>query len=203
MPADGDDAVTGYQIFEQADAEKPPPKKAIVFVGSSSIRKWDLRKSFPDLKTINRGFGGSQIEDSTHFSDRIVTKHEPRVIVLYAGDNDIARGKSPKQVHADFQAFVKKVHASLRETKIVYIGIKPSIARWKLVDKMRQANTLIQSECKPQERLVYVDVETPMIGRDGRPRADLFAADGLHLSAKGYTLWTKLVRPHVVTLHRD
>ena len=81
--------------FEAADQKQPPPKGGIVFVGSSSIRLWDVKKSFPGLPVINRGFGGSQIEDSTHFAERIVFPYEPCAVVFYAGDNDIASGKSP------------------------------------------------------------------------------------------------------------
>ena len=120
--------------FEEQDAKKPPPQNAIVFVGSSSVRLWKLQKSFPDLQTINRGFGGSQIVDSVHFAERIILKHEPRIVALYAGDNDIAAGKSPTQVAADFKQFVKSVRIMLPKTRIIFIAIKPSIKRWNLGD---------------------------------------------------------------------
>ncbi len=188
---------SAIEKFEQADAKNPPEKGGVLFVGSSSIRLWKLDESFPKLGAANRGFGGSEIADSTHFADRIVTKHEPRVVVLYAGDNDVAKGKSPERVHGDFNAFVKTVHAELPETRIVYVAIKPSIKRWSLVGKMRRANALIAKECEKDDRLAFVDVDRPMLGDDGKPRAELFLADGLHLNEKGYALWTKLVRPHL------
>src|SRR5712691_4050334 len=112
--------------FEQQDKDKPPPKNAVLFAGSSSIRLWDLPKYFPGMDVINRGFGGSEVADSVHFADRLIVKHKPRIVVLYAGDNDIAAGKTPERVLADFKAFVKAVHAGLPKTKIVYISIKPS-----------------------------------------------------------------------------
>ncbi len=92
--------------FEKQDKENPPPMNGVVFAGSSSIRLWDLKKSFPDLDAINRGFGGSQIIDSVHFAPRIIVKHKPRMVVLFAGDNDLNAGKSPEQVLEDFRAFV-------------------------------------------------------------------------------------------------
>ena len=130
------------RAFEESDRERPPPKGAVLFVGSSSIVGWDLPKYLPDLQVINRGFGGSQIADSTHFAERIIIPYKPRIVVLYAGDNDIAAGKRPERVWADFKAFVAKVHADLPEARIVFIAIKPSIARWKLVEKMRRANRM-------------------------------------------------------------
>lgn len=200
QPADADPFAKwepSIRTFEEADEKSPPPKGAALFVGSSSIRQWDVAKSFPELETINRGFGGSEVADSVHFADRIVTRYEPRTIVLYAGDNDIAKGKTPERVHADFGAFVKKVRATLPETKIVFIAIKPSISRWKLIETIRRANGLIAADCAKDDGLAFVDVDGPMLGEDGRPRAELFRDDGLHLNAEGYALWTKLLRPHL------
>jgi lysophospholipase L1-like esterase len=183
--------------YEAKDRQNPPSKDGILFVGSSSIRLWDVRKSFPDLPVINRGFGGSQIADSVAFADRIVIPYRPRVIVFYAGDNDLASGKSPEQAAADFKAFLGKVRASLPTTRVVYVAIKPSISRWKLIDKVRQANALIAAEAKKDRLAVFVDVEPPMLGADGKPRPELFQKDGLHLNQEGYKLWTSLVRPHL------
>jgi len=183
--------------FERRDREQPPPKNALLFVGSSSIRLWDLSKSFPGVAAINRGFGGSQLADAVHFAPRIVLKYEPRMVVLYAGDNDIAAGKTPEQVHADFQAFVRTVHKELPKIRIAYISIKPSLRRWHLIDSIRQANALIEAECKKDKRLLYLDVVAPMLGGDGKPRPELFAKDGLHLNEKGYALWAALLKPHL------
>ncbi len=183
--------------FEAQDKKQPPPRNAILFVGSSSIRLWKLNDSFPKLDVINRGFGGSEIADSTHFADRIILKHAPRTVVLYAGDNDIAKGKSPEQVSKDFAQFVKTIHAKLPKTKIAFLAIKPSIKRWNLVGKMKAANASIQTQCQQDDRLVYVDIFKPMLDDDGKPRPELFAKDGLHLNAAGYQLWTQVVSGHV------
>lgn len=183
--------------FEAMDKEKPQKKGQILFVGSSSIRLWNLGKSFPGLDAINRGFGGSQIEDSTFYADRIVTNYEPRTIVLYGGDNDLASGKSAVQVADDFAAFVKKVREKLPKAKIVFVAIKPSIARWKNVENVRKANALIQKQCEAGEKLVFVDIDKPMLGEDGKPRQELFVKDGLHLSEKGYEIWDALLKPHL------
>ena len=181
--------------IEQQDKTKPPPKNAVLFVGSSSIRLWNLSKSFPGLDAINHGFGGSQIADSVQFAPRIVNKYEPRLIVFYAGDNDIGFGKKPEQVAADFRAFAAVVHKDLPQTKILFLSIKPSILRWKLWDKAQRANAEIEDFCKRDNRLVYVDIATPMLGEDGKPRSELFAPDGLHLNAKGYELWASILWP--------
>jgi len=185
------------RAFEAQDQKAPPAKGGIVFVGSSSIRLWDVEKSFPGLHALNRGFGGSQLADAVRYADRIVTPYQPRVVVLYAGDNDLAAGKSPAQVLEDYRQFVAKIHAALPNTRIVYIGVKPSLARWKLIDKVRATNQQIREFAAQDPRLVFVDVEKPMLGPDGKPRADLFLRDGLHLNAKGYQVWADLLRPHL------
>jgi lysophospholipase L1-like esterase len=183
--------------FEARDAERMPPADGILFVGSSSIVGWKLEECFPDLPVINRGFGGSQIADSVHFAPRIILPYRPKIIVLYAGDNDVASGKSPRRVLADYQQFVKTVHDALPNTRIVFIAIKPSLRRWQLVCTMREANELIRAVTQKDDRLGYVDVDKPMIGGDGKPRKELFKADGLHLNAEGYKLWTSLLLPHL------
>ncbi len=85
--------------FEKQDAIAPVAQNAILFVGSSSIRKWDLQKWLPGQPVINRGFGGSVLNDSLYYIDRIVSKYRPRMVVLYAGDNDIAAGLAPSRSH--------------------------------------------------------------------------------------------------------
>lgn len=157
--------------FEKQDAESPPEKGQILFIGSSSIRMWDLDKFFPQVDTINRGFGGSEVADSVHFFDRIVKPYAPRQIVMYAGDNDIGHGKTPVQVQKDFQEFVSKTHAALPETSIVYVAVKPSIRRWSLIEAVRETNKLIQHDCEQNSKLTFFDIDAPMIGDDGTPNS--------------------------------
>ena len=189
--------------FAAADEIKPPPQGGILFVGSSSIRMWKLPKYFPDLPVINRGFGGSEICDSVHYFDTLVAKHLPRVVVLYAGDNDVARGKNAAQVLSDFQSFVKLMKEKLPKARLVYISIKPSLARWKHAEEMEDANQRIAADCQADnERLHYVDVWQPMLDADQMPRKDLFLNDGLHLNHEGYQLWTGLLQQHLKSYPR-
>ena len=184
--------------FEASDKTNPPPREAILFVGSSSIRLWtNLAAAFPKQKTINRGFGGSQIADSVAFADRIILPYKPKMIVLYAGDNDIANGNSPEQVLADFKKFVSAIHGARPGTTIAFISIKPSPSRWHLADKQRAANQLIRALCEKEGRLGYIDVFTPMLGAGGEPRPELFVEDKLHLNAKGYELWRSVIEPYL------
>ncbi|EAQ77787.1 SGNH/GDSL hydrolase family protein [Blastopirellula marina] len=183
--------------LEAKDAKASPPKNGIVFIGSSSIRMWDLPKYFPDQAVINHGFGGSHLEDSVYYADRLVTSLQPRAVVLYAGDNDVGHGYTPERVKDDFLKFVDKVHAKLPETEILFIAVKPSLSRWKLVDQVRATNRLIAAECEKSDLLTFIDVDAPMIGEDGKPRAELFQKDGLHMTDAGYQIWTKLVQPEI------
>lgn len=184
--------------IEQRAAEHPPTKQGIVFVGSSSIRLWDLSKSFPKLPVFNSGFGGSHLADSVHFTPRIVLPYEPKIVVLYAGDNDLHSGKTPATVAADFAAFEKVIHDKLPETKIVYIAVKPSIARWKNIGNVRETNKLIAEQCaQDPKRLVFFDIDPLMIGANGEPDPALFVKDGLHMSPAGYEKWTTQLLPHL------
>ena len=188
------------KTIEERIADGTSPQDAVLFVGSSSIRKWKLEESFPDLKTANHGFGGSQLADSLHFFDRIVVPVRPSVIVIYAGDNDIASGKTSAMVCDDFRAFVEKVEQQLPDCrKVLYLSIKPSIKRWALAEKLQDANTSIRKVCESNPRLGFVDVWAPMLDAEAMPRADLFVEDGLHLNDQGYTVWSNALRPHLDT----
>jgi lysophospholipase L1-like esterase len=180
--------------FEEQDAQSPTQPGGVLFVGSSSIRLWDLKESFPDLNAVNRGFGGSYLSDVAHFAGRIVIPRKPRLVIVYGGDNDIAAGRTPEQVLEAYCRLVETIHAELPETRIAFISIKPSIARWKLVEKMRQANSAIAAIAVKDPRLAYIDIDAPMLGPDKLPRPELFRDDGLHLNAAGYKVWTDRVR---------
>lgn len=183
--------------FEEADQKHPPTKGGILFVGSSSIRMWDVQRSFSEQPVVNRGFGGSQIEDSTHFAERIIGRHEPRAIVFYAGDNDIGSGKSAETVASHFEQFVAKVRGKLPETHLFFIAIKPSGSRWKHIETQRAANEKIRAFCERGPKLTFVDVVKPMLGKDGQPREELFLKDKLHMTPAGYKVWNDLLRPQL------
>ncbi len=186
------------KAFEAADAKQMPTKGVFLFIGSSSIRMWtDLASDFPDRKVINRGFGGSQIVDSTHFADRIVIPYQPKMVLMYAGDNDLNDGKSPEQVLADYTAFVEKVRAKLPTVRIAFIAIKPSPSRANLMPKAAEANDLIKRYSTKKRNLTFIDIYTPMLGPDGQPRKELFLADMLHMNRGGYDVWKKAVKPYL------
>ena len=180
--------------FEAADKTNPPPTSATLFIGSSSIRLWTtLAEDFPKHRVINRGFGGSQIIDSVRYARRIVLPYKPRLVVLYAGGNDINAGKTPEQVAADYRAFVKTVHDALPATRIAYISIAPNPARWAQVDHVRAANALIEAHTRTDKRLAFINVFPKMLGEDGQPLPEIFSADRLHMNPKGYELWRGIV----------
>ncbi len=181
--------------FERMDRSNPPPREAILFVGSSTIRRWTtLASDFPGHRIINRGFGGSEILDATHFAERIIFPCAPRMIVLRSGGNDLSRGKSPEQVFVDFQEFVARVRARLPETEVAFISINPSPARWGQRAKDKALNTLIQQFARGKPWFKYIEMFDQVLGADGQPRAELFVADSLHFSAAGYAVLADRVR---------
>ncbi len=181
--------------FERQDRVTPPPQGAVLFVGSSTIRLWDTNTMFPDLDTINRGFGGSTYADVLLYADRIILPYKPKTIVLYAGDNDIAAGKSPEQVLADLKALIRKTRQTLPQTRIVILSIKLSNARWKLRDKMLKVNSMMQDLAKRDPKITYADLGKLLLDADGRPRPELFLKDGLHLNPSGYGIWAAALGP--------
>lgn len=180
------------------DLRQTPPSNAVLFTGSSSIRMWaSLRRDFPHLKVINRGFGGSHLEDLVFWAPKIVTPYKPRKIVVYSGENDIEVGQSPENALADFKAFVEYRDRELPGVPIIYISMKPSVLRWAKWPEMKRANELIKAEARKSKRVTFVDISTAMLGSDGKPRPELFLADGLHMNSAGYALWRQILLPYL------
>ena len=188
---------SAIQKFEDSDKVSPPPQNAIVFIGASSIVRWNLKESFPELgaQAINRGFGGSLAADSTRYADRIVIPYTPRMVVFYAGDNDVEANHTPEQIAGDFAAFEQKVHKALPTTQIVFISIKPSIRRFPWIEQIKGANALVRQYCATHPHLTFVDIVPQMLGADGKPRKELLVEDGLHMTPAGYRIWNDALRP--------
>ncbi len=182
--------------FEAADVVNPPPKGGIEFIGSSTITRWTtLVQDFPGLPVFNRGYGGSQIKDTTFFAPRIIIPYAPRIIVFHAGDNDLAAGATPEKVIADLKELIDLVHAKLPETEFCYISLKPSVKRERLRLEQQKVNEGANELSKSNSRFHYIDQYHMVIDAKGNPRPELFAADDLHLSEAGYKLLAERVRP--------
>lgn len=181
------------RAIEKRLMTNPPKPGAVYFAGSSSIVGWNLKTSFPDAGYINVGFGGSVISDSTHFAPRILTPHKPGTVVFYAGDNDIGRGDKAEVVAANFKEFVEAVRKDNPSCRVLFVAVKPSLARWKLFETQKKANALVRAYCESEKGLQFVDVVSLMLGADGLPISELFQKDGLHMTPKGYELWSEAV----------
>ncbi len=184
------------RAFELGDATNAPPQNAILFVGSSSIRLWtNLSSAFPGQPIIKRGFGGSYLSEAVAYAPRIVLPYHPRIVLLYAGDNDIADGKQPEEIAQDFDSFVKMVHSALPRTRIGYLAIKPSPVRMQFLAAIRKTNSLIRQRTRRDRHLFYVDTFSPMLDRKGQPNPALFEPDGLHPNARAYEIWASRIKP--------
>jgi lysophospholipase L1-like esterase len=184
--------------YIDADAKQMPAQGAVLFIGSSSIRMWTtLAQDFREIPVINRGFGGSFIEHSTLYADRIAIPYKPKIIVICAGTNDLAVGnKSPEQVFEDYKAFVAKIHTALPDTRVVFLAINPTVARWTQESRILETNFLIKRytiEHAKIEKMSYIDPHSQLMTADNRPRPDLLLADGLHFNALGYKVWRDLI----------
>ncbi|MDR6563054.1 MULTISPECIES: GDSL-type esterase/lipase family protein [unclassified Arcicella] len=186
------------KAFEKSDSISMPAPKQILLVGSSSLRLWTTYKEdLTGYAVINRGFGGSVMSDANEYFDRIVAKYQPKHILVYEGDNDLASGKSPETVFEDFKIFVEKAKKQLPKATIAYISIRPSIARVKIVDQQKKANQLIEDYCKTTKKLHFIDVQKHYYLPNGELMQDVFVADNLHLNAKGYQIWTAAIRKYL------
>lgn len=205
LPADKP-AASEINAFLQADRNRMPPVGAVLFMGSSSIRLWDsLARDFAEIPVINRGFGGSQIFESTMYADRIAFPYQPKIIVMAAGTNDLAYGnKNAQQVFEEFKDFAAKIHAGLPDTRVVYISINPTVSRWSKEAETLEANHLIEKwifeNNSKTQKLNFINSHAVLLTADGQPPANLLREDMLHFNAEGYKAWTAIVKPRVMAL---
>ena len=187
------------QQIKKRDSKQAPPKDAILFVGSSSIRLWkDLHKAFPEHTVLNRGFGGSTLEDLHRYLPDIVLPYQPKQVVIYSGENDLATDKvSPQEVLKRFDAVFQDIRKALPQVPITFISIKPSPSRLAFLEATIEANKLISQYLENQPNTQYVDVYSLMLDSQGKPRSDIFVEDRLHMNKKGYQIWVKAIAPHL------
>lgn len=187
--------------FSRQDSQQLPGTGMIVFTGSSSIRLWkSLEQDFHGHRVLNRGFGGSTLPDVIRYAGEVILKYKPRQVVIYCGENDLAADSSinGKTVLKRFKSLSAIIHDSLPETKILFIALKPSPSRIRLLEEIRDANRRIRRYIKPRKYMAYADVFTPMLGPDGLPPERLFVKDRLHMSPEGYKIWTEVVGPLLI-----
>lgn len=189
------------QAFKKQDSASFPKKNAILFIGSSSFTKWkDVQNDFPNYTIINRGFGGSSLPDQIRYVKDIVFPYQPKQIIIYCGENDLASSDTvtAKIVFRRFTQLFNLIRNKLPNVSIVFISMKPSPSRQLLMGKMREGNTLIRNFLKTKPRTGFVDVYKEMIDDEGKPVAELFVEDNLHMNKKGYAIWQKLIEPFLL-----
>lgn len=173
----------------------------IVFTGSSSIRLWkSLEQDFSSHRVLNRGFGGSILPDVIRYAGEVILKYKPKQAVIYCGENDLAADSSinGKTVLKRFKILTGIIHDSLPDTKILFIALKPSPSRIRLLEEIRDANRRIRRYIKHRKYMGYADVFTPMLGPDGLPAERFFVKDRLHMAPEGYKIWREVVNPLLI-----
>lgn len=188
------------QDFKKQDKLNPPAKHQVLFVGSSSFRKWtDVQNYFPGYKIINRGFGGSSLPDVIRYTDDVIFPYQPKQIFIYCGDNDLAASDTvtAATVFNRFQQLFNLIRKKLPNAYVAFVSIKPSPSRKKLMSKMESANALIKNFLSKKRNTGFVDVYHKMLNADGYPVSNIFLDDSLHMNAKGYVIWQKAIKPYL------
>jgi lysophospholipase L1-like esterase len=189
------------QAFKQKDSASFPPPNEILFVGSSSFTKWtDVQDYFPSYPIINRGFGGSSLPDVIRYAGDIIYPYKPKQIVIYCGENDLASSDSvtAQMVYDRFEILFAMIRSKFKNIPVIYISLKPSPSRQKLMPKMAGVNNAIQSFLKKKKNAVFIDVYHKMLKPDGTPMDDIFLEDRLHMNIKGYVIWQKEIAPYLL-----
>ena len=190
--------------FKKEDStHKLPAVQPILFVGSSSIRKWEnLRESFPGFPVLNRGFGGSTLTDVIRYANEVIFPYNPKQVVIYCGENDLASSETvtSQMVFKRFITLFGLIRKRLPNTSIEFISIKPSPSRVNIQAKVVEANRLIKGFIKKQLKCDFIDIYYPMLNADGSMQKELYLADDLHMTAEGYSIWQKIIAPYLLKI---
>ncbi|CAI8167411.1 MAG: Uncharacterised protein [Bacteroidota bacterium] len=173
-------------VLKNRIAQKKNKADLFVFYGSSTIRLWkNLDLDFPNLNTLNLGFGGAFIHSLSDYFEELFPDLNPKAIVLYLGGNDLTLGYSAKKIAEEIVLFLDKIHKKFPDAKIYNIAIKPSLERENELTKIKEINTRLEAISQTLPYLYQIDFYQKMI-RDNSIRKELFLQDGLHLNADGY-----------------
>ena len=188
--------------FAKVDSLQTPVKNSILFVGSSSFRKWtDINDYFPGYSIINRGFGGSVLTDVIYYAKETILKYHPKQIYIYCGENDIASSEAvtPEIVLTRFKDLLKIIRVNLNGSlPVVFVSLKPSVARWNMEERIVKTNNLIKQYIATQKNVSFLDIHNDMLDANGQVYKDIFIGDNLHMNAKGYQIWQKIIAPTLV-----
>ncbi|MBI2729357.1 MAG: G-D-S-L family lipolytic protein [Sphingobacteriales bacterium] len=188
------------QKFKQQDSIAMPKPNQILFIGSSSFTKWtDVQDYFPKHKILNRAFGGSTLKDVIYRADDVIFKYQPNQIVIYFGENDLAYDSTlyPAQVAERFFQLFTMIRSKYKKIPVIYVSMKPSPSRKNLMAKYNVANVMIKNFLASKRKTRFIDVYHHMLMPDGTPLDDIFTEDKLHMNAKGYKIWQKLLKPYL------
>ena len=184
--------------FAHQDSVDMPEPGGILFLGSSSFTIWkDVNDYFAGKKIVNRGFGGSQMSDVLHFKEKLILPYQPKQIVVYVGENDIASGEAPESVFEEGKQLVSWAKEQFPGVEFVLLSAKPSPRRWELRDKMKDLNVMLSEFASENEGVEYANIWEPMLGEDGKPKSEIFLKDSLHMTANGYKIWQKVLKPYL------
>ncbi len=187
------------QRYYKQDSVSFPGKGQVLFVGSSSIGMWkNLPASFPGHPVFGRGFGGSRMSDLLFHMQRLVIDYRPAQIVLYCGENDISNGVSPQDLLYDVKTFVRILELHLPGVPLLILSIKPSPLLFKLIEKQKEANRLIEEFCQTKSHLRFIDITKFMVDESGTPRKDLYLTDGLHVNTQAYCMWAQAIEKFLI-----
>ena len=192
--------------FSEQDRLTPAPQGAVLGVGSSSMRYWATNGMFNEhlspLTVINRGFGGSVMNDVAYFLAETVLRYKPRAVLLYEGDNDVSRGIALPRILTSLDLIIEQIHSQDPSIRLYLLSVKPSLDRWPLWPLMQSVNQAFEQRAESDSRITFIDVGSNMLNAEGRPKPDIFVGDGLHLNAAGYALWHASVASVVVPIEQ-
>ena len=189
--------------FKKLDEENPPQPGLTLFVGSSTFTIWkSMQEDMPDIALINRGFGGSQVTDLIEHFDTVIAPYDPKHIVIYEGDNDLASGKAPELVLSNYKKLLETIRERYAQVPVTVVSVKPSEARRDKIESMNELNQKLNVWASLTDNLYYLNTFDITVNGEGRPIPEYYQKDNLHLNQNGYKAWARKIAEHIKKVYQ-
>ncbi|MDZ4848491.1 MAG: GDSL-type esterase/lipase family protein [Pirellulaceae bacterium] len=191
--------------WEKSDQTEVAGDSTLLFLGSSSIRRWQtLSTDIEPWKAIGRGYGGAKFSDLAIYAPRLLAAHHPKGVVVYVG-NDITgkaeTDKKPEEIVRLFGIVVDAIKKQAPQAEIFLIAITPAPSRFAAWPKIQTANSQLQEFCKKHTKLHFIETHSAYLTTDGQPRPELYVEDRLHQNEVGYKLWSGIIRKELESVY--
>ena len=176
----------------------PLGKYKTIFLGNSLTEMWDVNYYFNDSTILNCGITGDFSEGLLQRTKGIL-RIEPDKLFIEIGINDMIEKIPLTEICSNYEKLIRLFQKEMPQTKIyIQSNLPVIINRPSMLTDDEDVNKRVIAQNKNLQQIAtqchctYIDVYTEFAKE--KDKASLFIYDGIHLTPKAYTIWTKVIK---------